>query len=85
MNIFCLLLAVFMLQDCAKKDIVLISDPEVISIPIVENDEPLVDLRNQSVIAYGPSPEIEHNTDYTKVRRAVYEKLIYPFQIIFQG
>lgn len=26
-------------------------------------------------LAYGPSPEVPNNTDYTKLRKTVYEKL----------
>jgi D-alanyl-D-alanine dipeptidase len=43
-------------------------------VPIQENGEPLVDLREQNVIAYKASYLLE-NPDCTKVRRAVYEKL----------
>lgn len=64
------------LQECTKQNVILLTDPQVISIPIVENHEPLVDLKNQTVIAYGPSPEVPNNTDYTNMRQTVYEKLI---------
>lgn len=59
--------------SCAEAT--LIASPKVLIIPIVENHDPIVDLKNQSVIAYGPSPEIPNNTDYTKIRKTVYEKL----------
>jgi len=58
------------------QSIVLITDPRVIAIPIVDNKEPLVDLNGQDMIAYGPSPEVPNNTDYTKMRKTVYEKLV---------
>jgi D-alanyl-D-alanine dipeptidase len=58
-----------------QTDITLIADPKVLAIRIIENDEPMVDLRDQKEIAYGPSPEIPNNTDYTKMRQTVYEKL----------
>jgi zinc D-Ala-D-Ala dipeptidase len=58
-----------------QEKIVLIADPFILAIPISDNDEPLVDLRHQTEISYGPSPEIPHNTDYTKTRQTVYEKL----------
>lgn len=45
-------------QAFAQKSITLIADPAVIAIPITENREPLVDLKGQTAIAYGPSPEI---------------------------
>lgn len=53
-----------------------INDIGVLNIPVVENNELLVDLREQNIIAFGPSPEIPNNTDYTKLRQTVYEKLI---------
>lgn len=68
-----------------KKASVLLSDPEVISIAIVENNEPLVDLKRLSIIAYGPSPEIPNNTDYTKVRKTVYEKLVFAQSLLPTG
>jgi D-alanyl-D-alanine dipeptidase len=43
--------------------------------PIIESHEPMVDLTQQSEIMYGPSPEIPNNTNYTKIRKTVYEKL----------
>jgi D-alanyl-D-alanine dipeptidase len=54
----------------------LIADPEIIRIPIQESNEQLIDLRHQDIIKFGPSPEIENNTDYTKLRITVYNKLI---------
>lgn len=62
-----------MLQE---KEITLISAPEVTAIVIVENNEPIFDLRNQDVVTYGPSPEIPDNTDYTKMRQTVCDKLV---------
>lgn len=59
----------------APAGITLISDPKVLSIPIHENNEPWVDLRQQKAIVYGPSPEIPNNQDYTFLRKTVYEKL----------
>jgi D-alanyl-D-alanine dipeptidase len=55
--------------------ITLISDPKVQAIPIAKLDEPWVDLRQENLIAIGPSPEIPNNQDYTFLRKAVYEKL----------
>ncbi|MDX2165098.1 MAG: M15 family metallopeptidase [Gammaproteobacteria bacterium] len=56
---------------------VLIADPRVLAIPVKENHEIMVDLVSQSEIKLGPSPEIENNTDYTKMRKTVYEKLLF--------
>jgi D-alanyl-D-alanine dipeptidase len=58
------------------KSITLIADPEVLAVPIKECYDPFIDLRDQNVIAYGDSPEVPNNTDYTKMRQGVYEKLI---------
>lgn len=55
---------------------ILIADPRILAIPVKENHEELIDLKNQNQIAYGPSPEIPNNNDYTKLRKSVYEKLI---------
>lgn len=57
-------------------EIVLIADPRILAIPIQENQEPCIDLKDQRIIAFGPSPEIPNNTNYTKIRRSVYAKLL---------
>ncbi len=54
----------------------LIADPKVLAIPIVDNREPLVDLRAQDSILIGPSPEIDDNQDYTFVRQGVQTRLL---------
>ncbi len=58
-----------------SQKVVLITDPKVLAIPVVDNGEPLYDLSSQGGIIYGPSPEIPNNQDYTKMRKTVYEKL----------
>lgn len=55
--------------------ITLIADPQVLRIPIQDNQEPLVNLADEKSINYGPSPEIPNNTNYTFMRKTVYEKL----------
>jgi D-alanyl-D-alanine dipeptidase len=65
--------------------ITLIADPKVLAIPIIENNDPLVDLKDQAAIDYGPSPEIPNNTDYTKMRNTVYDKLIEAQNLLPQG
>jgi zinc D-Ala-D-Ala dipeptidase len=52
-----------------------IANPQILAVPVIENHEPMIDLLLHSEIAYGPSPEIPNNTDYTKMRKTVYEKL----------
>lgn len=58
-----------------EETIVLIASPKIGMVPIIDNQEPMIDLKNQDEIAYGPSPEIPNNTNYTKLRKTVYEKL----------
>jgi len=75
----CLLLSVqllggWMYTTIVTANITLIADPKVLSIPITNTDEPLVNLTEQTEIAYGPSPEIPNNTEYTYLRKSVYEK-----------
>jgi D-alanyl-D-alanine dipeptidase len=65
-----------MLQACAVPKTKLINDPAVVAIPVVDSKEAFMDLRDQDIIAFGPSPETPNNQDYTKVRKSVYEKLI---------
>ena len=62
--------------------LVLIADPKVLAIPIEENDEPLIDIRNYSDLLYGPSPEIEDNQHYTFMRESVFAKLLAAQQLL---
>lgn len=58
-------------------NIVLIADPEILAIPIEENNEPMVDIKNYNDLLYGPPPENEFTTnDYTKMRTTIYEKVL---------
>lgn len=66
-------------------DIVLIADPRVLSISVKENHDLLIDLRHQTKIKIGPSPEIPNNTDYTKMRKTVYEKLLHAQELLEPG
>lgn len=58
------------------ENVIFLADPRITSISIVDNKEPMVDLKDQHNLLYGPSPEIPNNTDYTKMRKTVYEKLV---------
>lgn len=64
-----------MLQFCTEKSRDSMVRQNVLSVPIKEINEPMVDLKDQSTILFGPSPEIPNNKDYTKIRKTVYEKL----------
>ncbi len=66
-------------------DIVLIADPRVLSISVKENHDSLIDLRHQTKIKIGPSPEVPNNTDYTKMRNTVYEKLLHAQELLEPG
>lgn len=66
-------------------NITLIADPKVVAIPIQENGDPFIDLKDQAVIDYGPSPEIPDNTDYTQMRKTVYEKLVQAQELLPTG
>ncbi len=67
------------------KNIILIADPRILAVTIKENSDPMVDLRQQKIIALGPSPEIPNNTDYTKMRKTVYEKLVQAQELLPKG
>ena len=51
-------------------------DPQVLSIPIQDKHEPMIDLLEQDIIRFGSSPEVANNLDYTKMRLTVYQKLL---------
>jgi D-alanyl-D-alanine dipeptidase len=73
---FIILMGVMMSSAYAvPPNITLIADPMILKIPIRDNHEELVDLTKQKEIIYGPSPEIKNNTNYTFLRKTVYEKL----------
>jgi D-alanyl-D-alanine dipeptidase len=68
-----------------NNDIILIADPKIVAVNIIDNSEPMVDLSKQKEIVYGPSPEIPNNTDYTKLRKTVYEKLKHAQTLLPKG
>lgn len=74
-----------MLQSYDQQKITLIADAKVISIAIVDNEETFIDLKDQKLIAHGPSPEIPDNADYTKMRKTVYEKLLQAQALLSKG
>lgn len=80
-----LLCGVIMSSYAEQQTILLIADPKVLAVPIIDNHELMVDLKKQSDIVYGPSPEIPNNTDYTKLRKTVYEKLKQAQALLPQG
>lgn len=62
-------------KDNKMNSIILIADTKITSIPVLDNQEPVIDIKNQHTISIGPSPEIANNIDYTHMRKSVYEKL----------
>lgn len=74
-----------MLSKRTEDNIILIADPEILAITVVENHEPMIDIVHQKAIAIGPSPLIPNNTDYTKMRTTVYEKLLQAQAILPNG
>jgi D-alanyl-D-alanine dipeptidase len=59
-----------------KQKILSPADPKILTISIEECGEDFIDLKDQTILKYGPPPEcIETKDDYTKLRKTVYEKL----------
>ncbi len=59
-----------------SQELILISDPRVCAIPIKECHEPLIDIKHDSILLYGPAPECKETAnDYTKMRQSVFKKL----------
>jgi D-alanyl-D-alanine dipeptidase len=65
--------------------VLLIADPKILAVKIIENHEPMVNLTQQNIIAYGESPEIPNNTDYTQMRKKIYEKLVAAQKLLPKG
>lgn len=65
--------------------VIFLADPIITAIPIVDNQESMIDLKNQHALLYGPSPEIPNNRDYTKMRKTVYDKLIQAQALLPKG
>ncbi len=73
-------------MECStEKQLTLIADSKVVAIPIIDNGDIFIDLKDQNLLIYGPSPEIPNNTDYTKMRKAVYEKLLQAQDLLPEG
>jgi D-alanyl-D-alanine dipeptidase len=68
-----------------ENDIIILAGLKVLAISIVDNQEFMIDLIHQDEIFYGAYPEIPNNTDYTKIRKTVYEKLKQAQKILPKG
>ncbi len=76
MRILGLLLTIGFAVTChAYESYLYIADSDITSIPVKSNNEEMIDLKNQKEIAYGKPPLYAKNTEYTKIRKTVYEKL----------
>lgn len=54
-----------------------IVDPRILAIPLKESGEPLVDIKQDTELAYGPPPETpETAPHYTLMRQTVYELIL---------
>lgn len=56
-------------------ELVVISDPRVVAVPVVDNGEPLVDLRGFGVACRPDSHKATDNDDWAHVRQGVAERL----------
>lgn len=63
------------MSHAANSHFPLIADPAIIQIPVKENNEPLINIKDLGEIVVGPSPEVPNNYDYTQMRQSVYLKL----------
>jgi D-alanyl-D-alanine dipeptidase len=68
-----------------KKSQIFMEDSCILNIPILENHECMVDLRQQSILKLDPSPEISDNQDYMYLRKTVYEKLVAAQKLLPKG
>jgi D-alanyl-D-alanine dipeptidase len=71
--------------DSSLNQPILITDPKILTIDIIDNAEEMIDIKDQAIITIGPSPEIPNNVDYTKMRKSVYEKLVYAQSLLPKG
>lgn len=74
-----------MLSKQSENSIILIADPKILAVPVVENHEAMINIAHQKAIAFGPPPLIPDNTDFTKMRNTVYEKLLQAQAILPDG
>lgn len=64
----------------------LIADPVILSIPIIECAEPLIDVKSTNDLAFGDVPETPLTAnDYTLMRQTVYQKLLKAQQALPKG
>lgn len=70
----------------APSEIILIADPRILAVPLQENNEPLIDLKETGCISFGPPPERPESLHfYTKIRKTVFEKLLNAQELLPKG
>lgn len=57
------------------KEIILIADPLIYSLPVIENNDPIIDLKFQNKLLYAHH-KMSINIHYTKIRKKLYEKIL---------
>lgn len=73
------------IKTATMQELILIVDPRILHIPIKNTGAKMLNLIDQATLLYGPSPEIPNNTDYTKVRKTVYEKIFQAQKLLPKG
>lgn len=74
-----------MLNHPISEQIVLIAAPEVLAIPVEDTHDMLINIKDEPKLFIGPSPEIPNNTDYNKMRKEVYQRLLHAQSLLPQG
>lgn len=72
-------------MDFQKRNYPFIADDVILQVPVLDNEEPLIDARVLGGVQIGPSPEIDNNQDYTYMRKSVYERLLHAQSLLPQG
>lgn len=75
-NVIMRVILTFDKARASLKSIIYIADPEIISIPIIECHEAMIDVKDQAELQYGSPPETPLTAPhYTLMRKTVYDKL----------
>lgn len=72
-------------MDFQKRNYPFIADDVILQVPVLDNEEPLIDARVLGGFQIGSSPEIDNNQDYTYMRKSVYERLLHAQSLLPQG
>lgn len=58
-----------------QQEIMLITDLRILTVPIKESDEEMIDVASDTQLVCGPKEDIPENPDYTRIRKTIAEKL----------